>query len=130
MQLFKYPWRVFIKIIIFKRRETLKVTTTIYESYSIRFIANFMCNPSRFLCATFYSYIIYSSKKEKFTNRIFMLLTIMLSTRSESARSATATVLQVPGGGGGGPPAAPAGVAPVNKLGLTPAQVAPARYIS
>jgi hypothetical protein len=50
----------------------------------------------------------------------------MSSTKSGLARSATATVLQIPrgGGGGGGPPDSPDGVVPVNDFGLTPAQVA------
>jgi hypothetical protein len=63
----------------------------------------------------------------------------MSSTISGSTRNATAAVLQVPGGNGGGcgdgggdgggPPPAPEGVVLPNDLGLTPAQVAPARYI-
>jgi hypothetical protein len=65
----------------------------------------------------------------------------MSSTRSGSTRNATAAVLQIPGGNGGGggdgdgggdgggPPPAPEGVVLPNDFGLTPAQVAPARYI-
>jgi hypothetical protein len=37
------------------------------------FIANLLCNPSRFLCATFYSDIVYSSEEEEFTYRFFIL---------------------------------------------------------
>jgi hypothetical protein len=69
----------------------------------------------------------------------------MSITRSGSTRNATAAVLQVPGGNGGGggggdgyvdgggdgggPPPAPEGVVLPNDFGLTPAQVAPDRYI-
>jgi hypothetical protein len=63
----------------------------------------------------------------------------MSSTRSGYTRNAAAAVLQVPGGNGGGdgdgggdgggPPPAPEGVVLPNDFGLTPAQVAPARYI-
>jgi hypothetical protein len=85
------------------------------------------------LCATFYSYIIFSSKEDSFLTE-FLFLIIMLSTRSGTARSMAATVLQIPGGGGdggedGGLPAASAEVVPANDFGLTPAQVAPIQYI-
>jgi hypothetical protein len=61
----------------------------------------------------------------------------MSSTRSRSTRTATAAILQVQGGNGGGggrvdgggPPPAPNGVVLPNNFGLTPAQVATARYI-
>jgi hypothetical protein len=39
----------------------------------IVFIANLLCNPLRFLCATFID-IIYSSEEEEFTNRIFIFI--------------------------------------------------------
>jgi hypothetical protein len=65
----------------------------------------------------------------------------MSSIRSGSTPTATAALLQVPGGNGGGggyrdgggdgdgPPPAPNGIVLQNDCGLTPAQVAPARYI-
>jgi hypothetical protein len=61
----------------------------------------------------------------------------MSSTISGSTRTAAAALLQVPGGNGGGgvdgdggvPPPAPDGVVLPNDFGLTPAQVALARYI-
>jgi hypothetical protein len=60
----------------------------------------------------------------------------MSSTISGSTRTATATLLQVPGGNGGGCggggrgglPPAPDGVVLPNDFGLTPSQVAPAWY--
>jgi hypothetical protein len=66
----------------------------------------------------------------------------MSSTRSGSTHNATASLIQVPGGNGGGGgdggdggrdggvrPPAPEGVVLPNDFGLTPSQVAPARYI-
>jgi hypothetical protein len=69
----------------------------------------------------------------------------MLSTISGSTRTAAAALLQVSGGNGGGggggggdgdgggdgggPQPAPDGVVLPNDFGLTPAQVAPARYM-
>jgi hypothetical protein len=46
MQLIQVCILSFIKTIIFKKRETLKVANTFYESYYIHGIAMFTCNPS------------------------------------------------------------------------------------
>jgi hypothetical protein len=133
MQLFKYALRVFIKIAIFKRRETLKVATTFYESYAIHFIAILRGIPHASSTLRVIAILFTLPKKRHLLTEILFLIVIS-STRSGSACSTAATVLQVPGGGGdggagGGPPVAPDGVVPTNNFGPTPTQVDPKQYI-